>query len=330
MMKLLTRKILLAAALGATVLAFNSPSLGQDYPTRNITMVMPYAAGGPGDIITRLFASAMQKQLGQTIVVDNPSGAGGSIGTAKVARASPDGYTLLMIHISHATNVLMIKNLPYSPIDDFEPIGLATVGPMVVTGRKDLPAKDAKEFVTYLKENSAKISMGHAGIGSASHLCSLMFMDSLGVKLTLVPYKGAAPAIHDLMGGQIDIMCDQTTSTIPAISGGRIKAYAVAGTARLPALPDLPALSEVGVKGFDISIWFGLYAPKGTPKPIIAKLSAALAAAVVDPDVKTKLEGISTTAVSPDMAVPDKLRAHLKNEIETLGPLLIKSGITPN
>ena len=330
MMKLLTRKILLAAALGATVLAFNSPSLGQDYPTRNITMVMPYAAGGPGDIITRLFASAMQKQLGQTIVVDNPSGAGGSIGTAKVARASPDGYTLLMIHISHATNVLMIKNLPYSPIDDFEPIGLATVGPMVVTGRKDLPAKDAKEFVTYLKENSAKISMGHAGIGSASHLCSLMFMGSLGVKLTLVPYKGAAPAINDLMGGQIDIMCDQTTSTIPAISGGRIKAYAVAGTARLPALPDLPALSEVGVKGFDISIWFGLYAPKGTPKPIIAKLSAALAAAVVDPDVKTKLEGISTTAVSPDMAVPDKLRAHLKNEIETLGPLLIKSGITPN
>ena len=194
MMKLLTRKILLAAALGATVLAFNSPSLGQDYPTRNITMVMPYAAGGPGDIITRLFASAMQKQLGQTIVVDNPSGAGGSIGTAKVARASPDGYTLLMIHISHATNVLMIKNLPYSPIDDFEPIGLATVGPMVVTGRKDLPAKDAKEFVTYIKENSAKISMGHAGIGSASHLCSLMFMDSLGGKLTLVPYKGAAPA----------------------------------------------------------------------------------------------------------------------------------------
>ena len=143
-------------------------------------------------------------------------------------------------------------------------------------------------------------------------------------------HKGAAPAINDLMGGQIDIMCDQTTSTIPAISGGRIKAYAVAGTARLPALPDLPALSEVGVKGFDISIWFGLYAPKGTPKPIIAKLSAALAAAVVDPDVKTKLEGISTTAVSPDMAVPDKLRAHLKNEIETLGPLLIKSGITPN
>jgi tripartite-type tricarboxylate transporter receptor subunit TctC len=323
-------KLLLSATLSAAALFQSASALAQDYPSRNITMVMPYAAGGPGDIITRLFASAMQKQLGQTIVVDNPAGAGGSIGTAKVARSAPDGYTLLMIHISHATNVLMIKNLPYSPIDDFEPIGLATVGPMVVTGRKDLPTKDAKEFIAYIKENASKISMGHAGIGSASHLCSLMFMDALDVKLTLVPYKGAAPAINDLMGGQIDIMCDQTTSTLPAISGGRIKAYAVAGTKRLPGLPDLPALTEVGVKGFDISIWFGLYAPKGTPKPIIDKLSAALAAAVVDPEVKAKLESISTAAVSPDMAVPAKLRAHLKNEIETLGPLLIKSGITPN
>jgi tripartite-type tricarboxylate transporter receptor subunit TctC len=226
--------------------------------------------------------------------------------------------------------MLMIKNLPYSPIDDFEPIGLATVGPMVVTGRKDLPTKDAKEFVAYIKGNGPKISMGHAGIGSASHLCSLMFMDALDIKVTLVPYKGAAPAINDLMGGQIDIMCDQTTSTLPAISGGRIKAYAVAGTKRLASLPDLPALTEVGVKGFDISIWFGMYAPKGTPKPIIDKLSTALAAAVVDPDVKAKLESISTSAVSPEMSVPEKLRAHLKNEVETLGPLLIKSGVTPN
>ena len=175
----------LLTALG--LLGLSAPTIAQNYPTHNITMVMPYAAGGPGDIITRLFASAMQKQLGQTIVVDNPAGAGGSIGTAKVARSAPDGYTLLMIHISHATNVLMIKNLPYSPIDDFEPIGLVTVGPMVMTGRKDLPTKDAKEFVAYIKENSSKISMGHAGIGSASHLCSLMFMDALGVKPTLVP-----------------------------------------------------------------------------------------------------------------------------------------------
>jgi hypothetical protein len=171
-----------------------SSAIAQDYPNRTITMVMPYAAGGPGDTITRLFATAMSKQLGQQIVVDNPSGAGGSIGTAKVARSAPDGYTLLMTHISHATNVLMIKNLPYSPVTDFEPVGLTTVGPMVVTSRKDFPAKDAKELIDYIKANSSKISMGHAGIGSASHLCGLMFMDALNTKIEMVPYKGAAPA----------------------------------------------------------------------------------------------------------------------------------------
>lgn len=325
-------KTMLARSLATTLLltAGLSTAAAQDYPNRNITMVMPYAAGGPGDTITRLFATAMSKQLGQQIIVDNPSGAGGSIGTAKVARSAPDGYTLLMIHISHATNVLMIKNLPYSPISDFEPIGLATVGPMVLTARKDFPAKDAKELVAYVKANAGKVSMGHAGIGSASHLCGLMFMDAIGTKIDMIPYKGAAPALNDLMGGQIDIMCDQTTSTIPAIQGGRIKPYAVAGTKRLPSLPDLPALSEFGVKGFDISIWFGLYAPKGTPAPIINKLSDALQKAVTDPDVIAKLDSIGTAPVTPDQAVPAKLRDHLKNEIDTLGPLLKKAGVTAN
>lgn len=302
----------------------------QDYPTRTITMVMPYAPGGPGDTITRLFATAMQKSLGQQIIVDNPSGAGGSIGTAKVARSTPDGYTLLMTHISHATNVLMIKNLSYSPINDFEPIGLATVGPMVVTARKDFAPKDAKEFIEYIKANSGKISMGHAGIGSASHLCGLMFSEALGVKIDMIPYKGAAPALNDLMGGQVDIMCDQTTSTVPAIQSGRIKPYAVAGTKRLDSMPNLPALSEVGIKDFNISIWFGLYAPKDTPKPVIEKLSAALTKAVQDPELKAKLESIGTSPVSTDMTNPAKLQTHLKNEIETLGPLLKRAGVTAN
>jgi tripartite-type tricarboxylate transporter receptor subunit TctC len=319
--------------VGATMLigmTFCAPVNAQDYPSRSITMVMPYPAGGPGDTITRLFATTMQKTLGQTIVVDNPSGAGGSIGTAKVARSAADGYTLLMTHISHATNVLMIKNLSYSPVDDFEPIGLSTVGPMVVTSRKDFPPKDAKEFVQYVKANSAKVTMGHAGIGSASHLCALKFSDALDVKLDLIPYKGAAPALNDLMGGQFDIMCDQTTSTIPAIESGRIKPYAVAGTKRLTSLPNLPALSEAGLDNFEISIWFGLYAPKGTPKPIIEKLTLALQAAVQDPEVKAKLDSIGTAPVSPNLAVPDKLRAHLKSEIDTLGPLLTKAGVSAN
>ena len=313
---------------GLLVLSGMSCAIAQDYPSRTITMVMPYAPGGPGDTITRLFATAMQKPLGQQIIVDNPAGAGGSIGTAKVARSAPDGYTLLMIHISHATNVMMIKNLPYSPIDDFEPIGLATVGPMVLTGRKDFPPKDAKEFVAYVKANAGKLSMGHAGIGSASHLCGLMLNEALDVKIDMIPYKGAAPALNDLMGGQFDIMCDQTTSTVPAIQSGRIKPYAVAGTKRLDSMPDLPALSEVGIKGFDISIWFGLYAPKGTPKPIVDKLSAALQQAVQDPEVKAKLNSIGTSPVTVDLATPAKLATHLKNEIETLGPLLQRAGVS--
>ncbi len=327
---MLKKKFSRVLACAMLLTAGLTTAVAQDYPNRTITMVMPYAAGGPGDTITRLFATAMSKQLGQQIVVDNPAGAGGSIGTAKVARSAPDGYTLLMTHISHATNVLMIKNLPYSPVTDFEPIGLTTVGPMVVTSRKDFPAKDAKELVDYIKANSSKISMGHAGIGSASHLCGLMFMDALNTKIEMVPYKGAAPALNDLMGGQIDIMCDQTTSTIPAIQSGRIKPYAVAGTQRIASLPDLPALSEFGVKGFDISIWFGLYAPKGTPQPIIDKLSAALQRAVKDPEVIARLDSIGTSPVTPDLAVPAKLQAHLKNEIDTLGPLLTKAGVSAN
>lgn len=323
----------LLRALGASLLlaAGSFSATAQDYPNRTITMVMPYAPGGPGDTITRLFAAAMQKNIGQQIIVDNPAGASGSIGTARVARSAPDGYTLLMTHISHATNPMMIKNLSYSPVTDFEPVGLATVGPMVVIARKDFPPANTKEFVEYVKKNQNKISMGNAGVGSASHLCSLMFMDALGVKLNTIPYKGTAPALNDLMGGQIDILCDQTTSTMSHIKEGtRVKAYAVAGNNRIDSLPDLPAISEAGVKGFDLSIWFGIYAPKGTPKPVIDKLSASLAKAVQDPDVKARLASMGTSPVSPDLAVPAKLAEHLKKEIDTLGPLLQKAGVQAN
>ncbi len=305
-------------------------AIAQEYPNKTITMIMPYAPGGPGDTITRLFAAAMQKNIGQQIIVDNPAGASGSIGTAKVARSNPDGYTLLMTHISHATNPMMIKNLSYSPVKDFEPVGLATVGPMVVVARKDFPPANTKEFVEYVKKNQDKISMGNAGVGSASHMCSLMFMEALGVKLNNIPYKGTGPAMNDLMGGQIDILCDQTTSTVGHIKGNRIKAYAIAGTNRIDSLPDLPAITEAGVKGFDLSIWFGIYAPKGTPKPVIDKLSASLAKAVQDPDVKARLANMGTSPVSPDLAVPAKLAEHLQKEIDTLGPLLKKAGVEAN
>lgn len=301
----------------------------QDFPSKPITMVMPYAPGGPGDVITRVFAAAMQKPLGQQIVVDNPAGASGAIGSAKVARSKPDGYTLLMIHVSHATNLAMFKNLPYHPVDDFEPIGRATSGPMLIAARNGFPAKNLNEFVAYAKANAPKISLAHAGVGSASHLCGLMLMNALGVRFNEIPYKGTGPALNDLLGGQVDLLCDQTSGTVPSIKAGKIQAYAAAGRARIPSLPDMPAIAEAGVQGMEINISFGLYAPKGTPRPVLDKLSAALQAAVVDPEVRQRLEAMGISAVPVELARPEALRAHLKNEIDTLGGLLVKAGVKP-
>lgn len=323
-----TRFIRTGLAMLLAAAAFQASA--QDFPNRAITMVMPYAAGGPGDTITRVFAGAMQKHLGQQIVVDNTAGASGSIGTAKVARAKPDGYTLLMIHVSHATNQAMYKSLPYHPVDDFEPVGRATSGPMVIVTRNDFPARNLNEFVAYVKANAAKVSLAHAGVGSASHLCGLMMMNALNVKLNEIPYKGTGPALTDLMGGQVDILCDQTSGTVPSVKTGKIKAYASAGKTRLPQLPDVPAISEAGVEGFDINISFGLYAPKGTPKPVLEQLTAALQKSVSDPDVRQRLEAMGISAVSPELARPEALRAHLKNEIDTLGGLLVKAGVKAN
>lgn len=302
----------------------------QDYPNRTITMVMPYSPGGPGDTITRVFAAAMQKHLGQQIVVDNPAGASGTIGTAKVARSKPDGYTLLMIHVSHATNLAMYKNLSYHPVDDFEPIGRATSGPMVVVARNEFAARDLPEFIATLRANQAKVSLAHAGVGSASHLCGLMLMNALGVKLNEIPYKGTGPALNDLMGGQVDVLCDQTSGTVPSVKAGKIKAYAAAGLARLPSLPNVPAMSEAGVNGLDISISFGLYAPKGTPQPVLEKLTAALQKSVADPEVRARLDGMGVAAVGVELATPQALRDHLRKEIDTLGGLLIKAGVKAN
>ncbi len=319
------------ARIGLTLCAatFALQALAQDFPSKPITMVMPYAPGGPGDVITRVFAGAMQKPLGQQIVVDNPAGASGSIGTARVARARPDGYTLLMIHVSHATNQAMYKSLPYHPVDDFEPIGRATSGPMLIAARNGFPAKNLNEFVAYAKANAPKISLAHAGVGSASHLCGLMLMNALGVKFNEIPYKGTGPALNDLLGGQVDLLCDQTSGTVPSVKAGKIQAYAAAGRARIPSLPDMPAMAEAGVQGMDINISFGLYAPKGTPKPVLDKLSAALQVAVVDPEVRARLESMGISAVPLELARPEALRAHLKNEIDTLGGLLVKAGVKP-
>lgn len=317
----LSALVLAAAAFGAAA---------QDYPARTITFEMPYAPGGPGDVITRVFAAAMQKTLGQQVIVDNTAGASGSIGTAKVARSRPDGYMLLMIHVSHATNLAMYRNLPYHPVDDFEPIGQATNGPMVIVARNGFAPKDINEFIAYVKANQGKVSLAHAGVGSASHLCGLALMQALDVKLNEIPYKGTGPALNDVMGGQVDVLCDQTSGTVPSVKGGKIKAYAVAGKTRLPSLPEVPAITEAGVQGLDMNISFGLYAPKGTPRPVLDKLTAALKQAVADPEVRARLESMGIAAVNPEQASPEALRAHLKSEIDTLGGLLIKAGVKAN
>ena len=320
------------ALLACAIALLSAPSIGsaQDFPNRPITLTMPYAPGGPGDAITRVFASSLQKHLGVQVVVDNPAGASGTIGTAKVARSRPDGYTLLMIHVSHATNGAMFKSLPYSPVDDFDPVARGTSGPMVIVTRQGFPATTLTEFIQHVRSNADKISLAHAGVGSASHLCALMMMGALNVKLNEVPYKGTAPALADLMGGQVDVLCDQTSGTVPQVRTGRIRAVAAAGRNRLPQLPDVPAVAEAGIDGLEINISFGLYAPKGTPRPVIDRLVEGMQKSVTDPDTRSRLEAMGVAAVPADQATPEALRAHLKREIDTLVPLLVRAGVQQN
>ena len=314
--------VLIAAALIAAAPAARA----QSYPTKPVVIVMPYAAGGPGDTLTRIIASSMTKSLGQQVIIDNTSGAGGTIGSTKVARAKPDGYMLLMVHISHATSPALYRKLPYDPMKDFEPIGLVAEVPMTIVGKKDLPAKDMKELLAYVKASKGKATYGNAGIGSASHLCGLLLQTAMGTEFNTISYKGTGPAMIELMGGQIDFMCDQTTNTVPNIKSGKIKLYAVASRKPLPSLPDAPPVAQV-LPGFEYSIYYGLYAPKATPKPVIDKLASALQAALKDTTVRARFAELVTDPVPADKAQPEALRAQLKSEIEKFGPIIRKAGV---
>lgn len=321
----MSRKPLLL--IGLAVLFAGNFVQAQDYPTKVITMVVPFAAGGPTDTVARLIAQPMSKQLGQTIIIENVGGAGGTIAAARVARSAPDGYTIFLHHIGHATSATLYKNLPYSVLDDFETIGLVTSVPMTIVARKDFPAKDIKEFISYVKANKDKITYGNAGIGAASHLCGMLFMSAIGTEFTTVSYKGTGPAMNDLLGGVFDFMCDQTTNTTGQIKGGKIKAYAVTTKTRVPSLPDLPTLNEAGLKDFEVSVWHGLYAPRGTPRPIVDKLAAALRAALQDPNVKQRFAELGTEPEPLARATPEALRAHLKTEVNKWAPIIKKAGV---
>jgi tripartite-type tricarboxylate transporter receptor subunit TctC len=300
------------------------------YPSKTITFVVPFAAGGPTDRVARDLAEAMRKPLGgMTIVVDNAAGAGGSIGANKVARANPDGYTLLLHHIGMATMPTLVRNIPFKVESDFEYLGMVNDVPMTLIGKPSLPANNFKELSTWINQNKGKINLGNAGVGSASHLCGLMFQNALGVDMTTVPYKGTAPAMTDLIGGQIDLLCDQTTNTSTYIESKKVKGYGVTTAKRLttPALKDLPTLQEAGLKGFQVTIWHGLYAPKGTPADIQAKLNAALKVALKDPDFIKKQEGLGAVVVADKRADGPEHKKFVLAEIAKWSPILKAAGV---
>jgi tripartite-type tricarboxylate transporter receptor subunit TctC len=271
-------KTVITATLAA--LATATGAYAQEFPSKTVSIIMPYSAGGPGDTLARLVAQSMSKTLKKQVIVENYPGAGGTIGSARVANAASDGHTLLMIHVSHATNPALYPKLAYDSIKDFEPVGLVADLPMVFVSKKDLPVKSFKELIDYVRANKDKVNYGHARTGSASHLCGLLFSSAIKTKITMVPYKGAAPAITDMLGGQVDFMCDQTVNVVPYLKSGRVKGYAVASKTKSPALPDLPTANEAGLPGFELNIWYGVFAPKGTPKRVVDTLSASLQEAV--------------------------------------------------
>ena len=304
-----------------------SQASAQEYPTKVITMVVPFAAGGPTDTVARLIGAPMSKTLKQQIIVENVLGAGGTIAANRVAKSAPDGYTLLIHHIGHSTAPALYRKLPYNALNDFEPIGFINEVPMTLVAKKDFPARDLKELIAYAKANKEKINLANAGLGAASHLCGMLFMSAIQTELTTVPYNGTGPAMNDLLGGQVDMMCDQTTNTTSQIKAEKIKVYGVTTKKRVASLPNVPTMDEAGLKGFEVSVWHGLYAPKGTPKPVIDKLAKALQAALKDDNVKQRFAELGTEPVAENRAAPAALHAHLKAEIDRWSPIIKKAGV---
>ncbi|NBV72137.1 MAG: tripartite tricarboxylate transporter substrate binding protein BugD [Burkholderiaceae bacterium] len=317
---------LLAAVLG-TGLVISGVAHAQKYPDKPITLVVPFAAGGPTDTIARLIAVPMGKSLGQTVVIENVAGAGGTIASAKVAKSKPDGYTIYIHHMGMATAQALYDKLPYDPMKDFEYIGQVADVPMVLLGRKNLPPNNFKELEAYIKTNKDKVTMANAGPGAVSQLCGLIFQSRLGVRVTTVPYKGTGPALIDLLGGQVDILCDQTTQTIQYIKENRVKVYGVTTPKRLSSLPNVPTLDEQGMKGFDVKVWHGVYAPLGTPKPVLDKINIALKKALADPDIKTRLDTSNIDIVPVAKQNGPALQVHLDAEINRWGPIIRKANI---
>ena len=297
------------------------------YPENDITFVVPFSAGGPTDTVTRLIAEPMSQELGVPIVVQNVEGAGGTIAAGQVAGEDPDGYTVLMHHIGMSTAPSLYADLPFEPLEDFKTVGLVTEVPMTIVSRKDLEAETMEDLVTYIEENEDTITLAHAGIGAASHLCGLLLQEALGVKLTEVPYEGTGPALTDLVGGQVDIMCDQTTNTTGQIQGGEIKAYAVTTAEPVESLPDLPTTADSGLEDLQVGVWHGLYVPAETPDEVVEKLTEALKVALADENVVTSLADLGAAPSSEEDATPEAHTALLTEQIDLWQPIIEKAGV---
>jgi tripartite-type tricarboxylate transporter receptor subunit TctC len=323
--------ILRPLAAGVLLACAASGVQAADYPgNKPITIVVPFAAGGPTDRVARDLAEALRKPLGtDKILVDNAAGAGGSIGANKVAKSPADGYTLLLHHIGMATMPTLVRNIPFKVDSDFEYLGLINDVPMTLIARPTLPAQDFPQLATWVRQNKGKINLGNAGIGSASHLCGLLFQTAMKTEMAAVPYKGTGPAMTDLIGGQIDLMCDQTTNTTPHIEAKKVKVFGVTTARRLttPALKDVPTLQEVGLKGFTVTIWHGLYAPKGTPPEIQKKLNDALKAALKDPEFIRREESLGAVVVTDRRVEPAEHKKFVQSEIAKWSPIIKAAGV---
>jgi tripartite-type tricarboxylate transporter receptor subunit TctC len=317
------KKLLLA--VGAWVVA---GAAWAQYPDKPVTLIVPFAAGGPTDKVARDLAEVLRKQLNQTVIIENVNGAGGTLGATKVTKAAPDGYTLLLAHVAMATAPALYRSLPFKPLEDFEYLGMVNEVPMTLIGRAGLPANNYAELAKWIGENKGKINLANAGLGSASHLCGLLFQSAIQVDMVTVPYGGTGPAMKDLLGGHVDIMCDQTTNTTAQIEAGTVKAFAVSTPKRLtsPALAKLPTLDESGLKGFSVSIWHAMYAPKGTPKPVLDKLNAALRASLKDPDFIKREEMLGAVVVTDARVNPAEHKRFVESEIAKWGPVIKAAG----
>ena len=322
------KRILLGIVAAAAIIA---PAVAQTYPTRPITVIVPFAAGGPTDVVARIVGEHMSKTLGQQLVVENVAGAGGTTGITRGAQAKPDGYTIMMGHMgTHGAAPALYPNLKYDPAKDFAPIGLAAGTPILIVAKKDFPAKDLKEFAAYLKANTGKVNQAHAGVGSVSFTTCTLLSHQLGIKPTAVAYRGTGPALNDLVGGQVDYMCDQVVNLVEQVKAGAIKAYAIATPARSPALPDTPTTTEAGMPDYQVSAWNALFAPKGTPPEIVAKLNDALVKSFSDPTTQKRLADLGGVIPEGVERTPAYLGEFVVKEVARWTPVLKAAGVTAN